>query len=79
MHVRASVADTTTLLELNAGNGRLVVTDPAEGEITLLASDEVTAALDFSTGVYDLELAYADGTVDRVLYGNVRLSKEVTR
>jgi len=29
--------------------------------------------------VYDLEIEYSDGTVDRVLAGTVKLSKEVTR
>lgn len=79
MQVRGHVGDETPILELNDTNGRLVMTDPVNGEITLLVSNEDTAALDFSSGVYDLELAYSDFTVDRVLYGTVRLSKEVTR
>jgi DUF4097 and DUF4098 domain-containing protein YvlB len=79
MHVRATVATTTTLLELTESNGRALITDAANGEITLLISATDTVLLTFTSGVYDLEIEYASGTVDRVLYGTVKLSKEVTR
>jgi hypothetical protein len=79
MHVRAAITDTATLLELTEANGRALVTDAVGGEITLLVSAADTALLTFTTGVYDLEIEYSDGTVDRVLYGKVTLSKEVTR
>lgn len=79
MHVRATLADTATLLELNETNGRAVVSDAVNGEVTLFVTATVTAALDFSKAVYDLEIQYSDGTVDRVLQGGVTLSKEVTR
>jgi hypothetical protein len=79
MHVRAAISDTATLLELTGANGRATVSDALNGEITLLVSDEDTAALDFKKAVYDLEIEYSDGTVDRVLQGGVTLSKEVTR
>jgi hypothetical protein len=79
MHVRATLADTATLLELNETNGRAVVSDAVNGEVTLLVTATVTAALNFSKAVYDLEIQYSDGTVDRVLQGGIMLSKEVTR
>jgi hypothetical protein len=79
MHVRSSLSDTATLLELDEDNGRAVVSDAVNGEVTLLVSDEDTTLLDFSSAVYDLEIEYSNGTVDRVLYGSVKLSKEVTR
>lgn len=79
MHVRATMSDTTTIIELDEDNGRAVVSDAENGEITLLISDEDTALLDFTSGVYDLEIEYSNGTVDRVLAGSVKLSKEVTR
>lgn len=52
---------------------------PANGTFTLTIADTVTAAMDFTTGVYDVEVHYADGSVDRVLEGKVVFSKEVTR
>jgi hypothetical protein len=79
MHIRQTISDTETLIELTEANGRATITDEAGGEITLLIEDEDTAALDFTKGVYDLEIEYWDGTVDRVLEGKVKLSKEVTR
>jgi hypothetical protein len=79
MHVRAKVTTATTLLELTEANGRALLTDAAGGEITLLVGAADTAALTFDSAVYDLEIEYAGGTVDRVLYGAVKLSKEVTR
>ncbi len=79
MHIRAALLDTATLIELTEANGRALVTDAVDGEITLLISATDTALLTFTSGVYDLEIQYLGGTVDRVLYGKVTLSKEVTR
>lgn len=79
MHIRATVTATATLLELTEANGRALVTDAAAGEITLLISATDTALLTFTTAVYDLEIEYLTGVVDRVLYGGVTLSLEVTR
>jgi hypothetical protein len=78
MHIRATVDATDTLIELDDSNGRAVVTDAANGEITLMIADEDTGLLT-DGGVYDLEIEYSNGTVDRVLYGKATLSKEVTR
>lgn len=79
MQIRETIDDATPLIELTDANSRATVTDAVNGEITLLIADEDTAALDFVKGVYDLEIEYSDGTVDRVLEGKVKLSKEVTR
>ncbi|HQO28106.1 MAG TPA: hypothetical protein PKY22_01075 [Accumulibacter sp.] len=67
------------IIELNAGNGRAVVTDAAAGEITLSISAADTALLAAGVGVYDLEVAFANNQVDRILEGNVKISPEVTR
>lgn len=79
MQVRATIASSDVLIELNESNGRAVITNEMEGEIALLISDEDTAALSFGSAVYDLELEYSDGTVDRLLSGRIKLSPEVTR
>ena len=44
--------------------------------VTMTATN--TAALDFDTAVYDLELTSGANTVDRIIEGRVFLSKEVT-
>lgn len=79
MQIREFIAATTTIIELNEANGRALITDAAGGVITLMIADEDTALLTFAKAVYDLEVEYADGTVDRVLQGTVTLSLEVTR
>lgn len=79
MHVRAQIDAPETLIELTAANGRAVISDAENGEVTLLISATDTAALAFSKAAYDLEIEYHDGTVDRILAGTVKLSKEVTR
>jgi len=79
MHVRAQIDDAETLIELTEANGRALVTDAVNGEVTLLIDAEDTAALDFTSAVYDLEIEYSNGFVDRVLQGSVKLKKEVTR
>lgn len=80
MMIRAKVLDTDPLLTLTTENGRIVLTDP--GSIRLLVSADDMAALDFKTGVYDLEIVDAGATPDRVtrlLQGTISLSREVTR
>lgn len=68
----------TLLLECTLENGQLVVDSPASGIVRWTLTAEETAALKFSTGVYDMEIEFADGTVRRVLSGLVGLSQEAT-
>lgn len=65
-------------VELTVGDG--ITLGGAEGTITLTIGATDTAALDFSSGRYDLELIPASGEDDaiRLLQGTVTLSKEVT-
>jgi hypothetical protein len=78
MHVRELVESPSTLLELTTDNGRITLT-PLTGHVSLEVSATDTSALAFEGGVYDLEIQHANGTVWRVYYGSVKLSKEVTR
>ena len=78
MHVRASVASPDVLLSLSTDDGRITLGGPL-GTIALRLPADVTAALSFVAAVYDLELVHPDGTVRRLLAGQVKLSPEVTR
>lgn len=78
MQIRRRKNSTSTIIELNAANGRATVDEDAD-TISLLISATDTAALDFSHGVYDLEVESGSGVVTRLLEGEVELSKEVTR
>ncbi len=78
MMIRNAIPSSTVLLELTSENGRIDISNQDNGEITLKITATDTAALSFSDGVYDLE-SVLSATVDRKLYGDVTLSKEVTR
>lgn len=49
------------------------------GSIGLFISAATSSTLNFSEGVYDIELQSTSGIVTRLLEGIVKLSKEVTR
>lgn len=78
MHIRAAQAATATLLELTTENSRIAL-DNTLKTITLTLTATVTAAIDWTAGVYDLELVSAGGVVTRLLEGAVSVSEEVTR
>ncbi len=75
MQIREQVGG-AVLLELTTENGGLAITGP--GTLTRTLSATQTAALTWTDGVYDLEVEYADGTVQRYLQGAVTVSREVT-
>ena len=78
MQIRRDVDATTPLMELTTANGRLVISG-ALGAITLSLTPAQTAELTRS-GVYDIEIVKTStGEVHKVLRGEFRLEKEVTR
>lgn len=86
MHIRAEIGDAATIMELGLANERLLVSDAAAGELTLLVSAADTAALPLNfepqTWVYDVEIYRASPApeyVQRILQGSINASPEVTR
>ncbi len=77
MDIRESIDDITALVSLTSPSDIVINTTTAE--IQILISATVTAALDFDTGVYDLELEDGSGNVTPVIEGDVTFIKEVTR
>jgi hypothetical protein len=78
MQIRREVDASSTLLELSTANGRIVLY-PSLGSIELKLTPAETAALTRS-GYYDLEIVRtATGEVNKVLRGEFRLEREVTR
>lgn len=61
------------LLDRSTENGRIVLGGTA-GTVQLLLSATETAAIDWTKGVYDLEVEFADGTVHRPAGGRRRLA-----
>ena len=78
MQVRRDVDTSTTLIELTSANGRIAI-NGALGAITMTLTPDLTAALTRG-GVYDLEIVKtATGEVYKVIRGEFRLEKEVSR
>ena len=78
MQIRPSVESPTVLAELSSTNDG-VAFGGANGIVALHIPAAQTAAFAWRSGVYDLEVAFPDGTVRRLLYGSVVVSPEVTR
>lgn len=78
MQVRAKIGASTPLLTLTTENGGISLGGTA-GTINLLIDAEDTAALSWTSGVYDLEIVHPGGQVRRLMYGSVVVSPEVTR
>jgi zona occludens toxin (predicted ATPase) len=78
MQVRRNTSADDVLLELSTINGKLTIT-PLSGMVTMVFSATTTAAIDWTRGKYDLELTSGDGTVTRLLEGEITVSKEITR
>ncbi len=82
MQIRESVERDDVLLDINSANvvdGISFNTFDATGEIDVEVSDEITAALTFSQGEYDLFMYSPAGKSYKLMYGNVRLVDAVTR
>jgi phage gp45-like len=78
MQIRRDIDATATLMELTNANGRITI-NGALGAITMTLTPELTVSLTKS-GVYDLEIVKTStGEVHKVLRGEFRLEKEVTR
>ena len=79
MKIRATVESVDVLESLTSGAE--IILDNTNHTITITIPAADTAAYDFTTGVYDLELASGDATpvVTRLLEGNVTVTEEVTR
>lgn len=87
MQIRPSIGSTTSYLCLSSSlepdgtglnfSGSNGTTPPTSGSIGVYISAVSSSLLDFTTAVYDLEIA-SGSFVSRLLQGNVQLSKEVT-
>ena len=80
MQVRAEIDGTVVLLELTTENGGIAL-GAEPGTIDLYIGATQTAAITWESGVFDLEIQYAAGVdeVERLIFGSVTVSREVTR
>jgi hypothetical protein len=75
---RVDVEDTETVLTLTTENGGITL-GGALGTISLDRTAAQTTLLPAGTYVYDLELIASNGTVTRLVQGELDISAEVTR
>ena len=78
LQCRASTSSADTVFNLTTDNGGIVL-GGAIGTITLTISAADTSAATQQSGVYDLELEDASGTVTRLLKGSFIIDPEITR
>jgi hypothetical protein len=78
MQARETISSPVAVIDATTSNGQLSV-DGAGGIVSLALSATVTAALDFRTAAYDLEIVSGAGVVTRLVQGTITLSREVTR
>ena len=76
--IRSEIDSPTVLVEMTTLNGRITL-GGATGTIRFLFEDELTETFFWDSGVYDVEIVFPDGTVQRKLAGAVSVSPEVTR
>lgn len=87
MQVRSTVTSTVKLLDLTTENGGLAIVPNVEVNgvvypwaLVITQTPAQTALFKWLRGVYDIELEnLTDGTVVRILEGEVETSPEVTR
>ena len=77
MQIRPYVDSTDVLLDAVV-SGTITITS-AQGIVAVSVPANITAAMDWSSGVYDLEVFSSAANVIRLVEGNASFSKEVTR
>ncbi len=79
MQIRQSITSAEVLSSLTTLNGGITL-GGAAGTISIRIEATATALFTWKEGVYDLEVVMADNvTVNRLVYGTVIVSPEVTR
>lgn len=85
MQIRSTHDSNVTLVSLTTtldSDGSGITITPSSGSLYIRLSAASSSALNFSQGVYDLEIYSGSGNteyVTRILEGNVKLYKQVTR
>lgn len=80
MQVRDSIgAETVGISLTSVGTAGISVPTPTNGTFIITVTPAQNSNLDFSQGVYDLEIEYSNGVVERVLEGRVSVKPQVTQ
>lgn len=79
MQFRKSQQNPLLLDASSAGSSPQITLGGAEGTIVVTLSDSDTDKLAVKTCVYDMEIAFSDGLVVRLLEGSVTVSPNITQ
>lgn len=77
MQLRASAEAASPVASLTTANGQISLT--STGGIQLNLSATSTSAITAAVYLYDLELVSSSGNVRRLMEGNAKVSREITR
>lgn len=69
----------TLILDLTTSNGKIVITDAAQGKLKLLVEASETNSVPPGVYRYDLELQSPANVVTRYLEGQVRVKEQITQ
>lgn len=78
MQARLKVTTADALFSLTTENGGLVLGD-VDGTVQILIEPAASSAWAWRKAVYDLEVIYPSGRVERFLKGSLTVDPEVTR
>ena len=79
MDVRLFEGSATEVITLTEANGRVDMTDAANGNITLTIADSDTASLTQGSYTYDLRIESAGGIASFPIYGSFNVLSTTTR
>ena len=79
MQVKAKLADTTNLIELDSDLVGGIALDNIAKTITITLTAAQTTLLNFKSAVYSLEMVSPSGIVTEIVAGKITLDKEITR
>lgn len=78
MQIRETYESEDTLFDLTVGSGNITI-QASRGVITITITDEEMTDVYPREYVYDIELVYPTGEVERLLMGTFTVRNEVTR
>jgi len=79
MQIRDNYTSETAAISIDTSSGGISIDEPENGIFTIELTPAETESLDFRQGVYDIEIEYTEGTVERVLEGRVKIKPQVTQ
>ena len=78
MQIRDNYAAADAVISLSTPNTGITLSNET-GKFTITMTATQTESLGIKQGVYDIEVEYSNGTVERILEGRVKISRQVTQ